>query len=144
MRRGRFPPLLGPLIEQRVVVIALVAMSAAQVALVGLRLPGWPCAFRRATGIPCPGCGLSRALAALARGDWHGALTLHAFAPLLAACGLLLLATVLLPAGARTRLARRIGDLESRTGLAVWGAAALLVYWVVRLLYYPLTLTPPG
>lgn len=126
------------------VVLALAAMGALQVALVTLRLPGWPCPFRKATGIPCPGCGLTRALSALARGDWHTALALHAFAPLFAGAGLVLVASLLLRPGPRSRLAAWIGAVESRTGLAVWGAAALLVYWLVRLLYYPLTFTPPG
>jgi hypothetical protein len=142
--RGRFPALLGPLIAERWVGLALAAIGALQVALVSLRLPGWPCAFRKATGIPCPGCGLTRALSALARGDWQTALTFHAFAPVFAGAGLLLVASLLLRAEPRARLAAWIGRLESRTGLAVWGAAALLVYWVVRLLYYPLTFTPPG
>lgn len=127
------------------VVLALTALAAVQVALVALHLPGWPCAVRQATGIPCPGCGLSRALAALARGDVERALVLHAFAPLFAAAFLLLLfCALLLKADARLRLSRRIASFESRTGIAVWLAAALLVYWLVRLLYYPLTFSPPG
>jgi hypothetical protein len=127
-----------------VVVFALAALGLLQTVLVALRLPGWPCAFRQATGVPCPGCGLSRALAALLRGDLVSALTFHAFAPLLAVCGLVLLAAAFLPQAARARLSARVGSFESRTGIAVWLAAAFLVYWVVRLLYYPLTLTPPG
>jgi hypothetical protein len=34
-------------------------------------------------GIPCPGCGLTRATFALLRGDLHGALHLHPLAPVL-------------------------------------------------------------
>ena len=30
---------------------------------------GVPCLFRRATGLLCPGCGMSRALGAISRGD---------------------------------------------------------------------------
>jgi hypothetical protein len=127
-----------------VVVFVLAAVGLAQTVLVALRLPGWPCAFRQATGIPCPGCGLSRALAALLQGDWRTAVAFHAFAPLLTATGLFLLAAALLPPERRRRVAERVASFESRTGLTVWLAASFLVYWAVRLLYYPLTFTPPG
>jgi hypothetical protein len=43
------------------------------------------CFFRRALGIPCPGCGLTRAFAHLAKGDWAAALAAHPLGPLLAA-----------------------------------------------------------
>ncbi len=35
------------------------------------------CAFRRATGMPCPGCGLTRAWVALGRGAVEESLTFH-------------------------------------------------------------------
>jgi hypothetical protein len=130
--------------EQRVAVLALLAIGLVQTVLVALRLPGWPCAFRQATGIPCPGCGLSRALASLLHGDVSRALAFHAFAPVAVACGLLLAASVVLRDAPRQRLAARVAAFESSTGIAVWLAAAFLVYWVVRLLYYPLTFKLPG
>lgn len=43
------------------------------------------CLLRRATGVPCPGCGMSRAFAHLARGEWREAVTDHPWAPLLVA-----------------------------------------------------------
>ena len=48
-------------------------------------LPGLSCPLRALTGIPCPTCFLTRATCASLRGDWHQALQLHAFGPLLAA-----------------------------------------------------------
>jgi hypothetical protein len=140
--RRRFPPLLGPLLEQRVVAGIFLAAGALQVGLTFFHLPGWPCAFRATTGRPCPGCGMSRALAALARGDWGAALFLHAFAPLFAAAGLLLLVAAVLPAERRACLAHRVAAVESASGAAVWLGGAFMVYWLVRLLYTPLT--PPG
>jgi hypothetical protein len=38
------------------------------------------CALRRLAGVPCPTCGLTRALAALAAGDWRYSLALHPWA----------------------------------------------------------------
>lgn len=43
------------------------------------------CLFRRTVGIPCPGCGLTRAFAHLAKGEWSAAVADHPLAPLLAA-----------------------------------------------------------
>ena len=43
------------------------------------------CFSRRFLGIPCPGCGLTRAFAHLAKGEWLAALAAHPLAPVLAA-----------------------------------------------------------
>ena len=43
------------------------------------------CVVRRVLGIPCPSCGMTRALSHLARGEWRAALALHPLAPLVAA-----------------------------------------------------------
>jgi hypothetical protein len=137
----RFPALVGPLLEQRAVAAIFLVAGAVQVGLTFFHLPGWPCPFRATTGRPCPGCGMSRALAALARWDWSAALAFHAFAPLFAGAGVLLLLAAVLPAASRTRLADRVAAFERATGAVVWLAAAFMVYWFVRLLYTPLT--PP-
>lgn len=41
------------------------------------------CFSRRFLGIPCPGCGLTRAFAHLAKGEWSAALAAHPLAPVL-------------------------------------------------------------
>jgi len=43
------------------------------------------CGFRWLTGHPCPLCGLTRAMFALAKGHWREAMRLHALTPLAAA-----------------------------------------------------------
>ena len=43
------------------------------------------CFSRRVLGLPCPGCGLTRAFAHLAKGEWSAALADHPLAPVLAA-----------------------------------------------------------
>jgi uncharacterized protein DUF2752 len=42
------------------------------------------CLVRRVLDFPCPGCGMTRALHALAHGDLAGAIAFHALAPVLA------------------------------------------------------------
>jgi len=51
------------------------------------------CPLRAVTGIPCPSCGLTRALAHLERGHWAEAVRFHPFSPLVF---LLLLALVIM------------------------------------------------
>jgi hypothetical protein len=43
------------------------------------------CVSRRFLHLPCPGCGMTRAFAHLAKGEWRAAFTDHPLAPLLAA-----------------------------------------------------------
>ncbi len=63
----------------------IVAVAALFLAVVhppeGLGLP--ICWLKASTGIPCPGCGLTRSLSATLRGDLSSAWKLHPFGPLL-------------------------------------------------------------
>jgi len=49
----------------------------------GWRIPLTQCLFEAVFGIPCPGCGLTRSLMAIARLDWSQALIYHLFGPVL-------------------------------------------------------------
>jgi hypothetical protein len=42
------------------------------------------CLSRRLFHLPCPGCGMTRAFAHLAKGEWSAALALHPLAPVVA------------------------------------------------------------
>ncbi len=89
------------------------------------------CLFRRATGIPCPGCGLTRSFAALAKGHFRLAFGFHPFA---FAIALEVLAVYLvwgwLALNRRSwpeRWSKRVGPL------AVGHIAALVALWLGRL-----------
>jgi hypothetical protein len=87
------------------------------------------CAFRRLTGIPCPGCGLTRAMAALARGELLLALHFHPFAPLvLAQAGALW-------AGIGASVLGRPLQLPPRflERVVIWQAVAFVALWLGRL-----------
>ena len=90
------------------------------------------CPFRALTGLPCPGCGLTRSWVHLMHGDVSGAFTYNVFGPLtLAATAIAVVAgAVCLVAGPgalrRLRLRRLLPVLVVAIG--VW-----LVYGVARI-----------
>ena len=128
---------LAALLRDRRVSLGVTAVAAAQVLGVATGVGGWPCPLKAAFGIPCPGCGLTRASVALLRGEFATAFGLHAFAPVLL-LGLAALAVAgLLPAARREAFADFVERFERRTGAAYVLGAGLLVYWSVRLLFLP-------
>lgn len=82
-----------------------------------------PCPFRLVTGMPCPGCGMTRSVIALARGDLPGAWHFHPFSFALVA---LAIASATIP----ERASRAWNQLSAAVRATVLGAAIALV--VVR------------
>ena len=62
------------------------------------------CWLHRFTGLPCPGCGMTRALIAFSAGDWSAALALHPFVLFAYPLFLVLGASALFPSGWAARL----------------------------------------
>lgn len=91
------------------------------------------CPFRAVTGIPCPGCGMTRAFCALGHGDLSGAFGYNALAPFVFAAALLVwahaLAAVLKLDAARAALER----LKPTQRAATVMLAVTLAWWAVRL-----------
>lgn len=61
-----------PRLRQKLLFTALLALI-----ILGMYLLQTGCIIQRIVGIPCPGCGMTRAVAALLRGDVPGALQFH-------------------------------------------------------------------
>ena len=89
-------------------------------------LPGWTCPVLAITGVPCPGCYLTRATAAALNGDISTSLSLHAFGPAVAA-GLVVWSALALKR-------RRIMPISWRITPVLVTASALLLYWLLRLI----------
>ncbi|HYX25773.1 MAG TPA: DUF2752 domain-containing protein [Thermoanaerobaculia bacterium] len=86
------------------------------------------CLLRRVFHLPCPGCGMTRAFAALAKGDWSAAVALHPLAPIVAAELVLGWA-----AWGIALAARRPWRLPVRTdALLLANLAALVALWLGR------------
>jgi uncharacterized protein DUF2752 len=95
---------------------------------------GWDiCFLHHFTGLPCPGCGMTRAFVALAAGDWSTAVAVQPFAFFAFPLFLVLGATALCPQG----WVFRFEVWVSRHGLAVArgyrvGLAAFLAFGAGR------------
>jgi hypothetical protein len=116
--------------------LALAVFSASRVSEWPVKPP--PCMLRTTTGIPCPGCGATRAFAALAHGDAVSAFTLNPLA--VTAVGIVMLwfafalIATTLPGKARAAVNRRIrGSGKRWVTLAIIAAVAHWIYLVVSL-----------
>ncbi len=95
-----------------------------------------PCLFRATTGLPCPGCGLSRSFVHTAHRDLHGAMRYHFFGPVLFFLGILALAIKLADDALGLRLIDRLERTARRPmiwfapGIAWWGYALLRLGWI--------------
>ena len=107
---------------RRETVLKIAAGAWVLAALVWVAVPATPkfqlCGFRWLTGRPCPLCGLTRALFALAKGQWAAALHFNALSPL-----------------AFTMLFSLFRSGPQRARLWTAGTAAFAVYGVVRVLF---------
>ena len=86
------------------------------------------CLSRRFLHLPCPGCGMTRAFAHLAKGEWTAAVTDHPLAPVVALEFILGWAAwgAVLASGDRFRLPVRIETVF------LANAAALCALWLGR------------
>lgn len=95
-------------------------------------LPLMPCPWQSLTGLPCPGCGMTRSTFALLRGDFIESLKLNAFTWVILLFWLLVAIGITLPASVRKRLVVRLGAWEDRSKWALWFLALLVIYTLTR------------
>lgn len=127
-------PILASVFEDRATGMVIVGAAVLHSGLTILGFPSWQCPIRYTLGVPCPGCGLSRAISALIHGDLETSLTYHAFAPLFL-IGLLLTAFVtFLPANPRCQAINLVGRIERDTGVTAIFLISLVLYWLARML----------
>ena len=131
----RAPAILAPVLRERVLCISLLAACLLLVLanLAGISL--LQCNFQTVTGLPCPGCGMTRGMAALLRGHFQEAWRWHPFTPLLALSGVVVLLATGLPEPWRFRLIALIESIERRTGIVLVAGIGLIVYGVWRMLW---------
>lgn len=145
--RSLTKPWLGPLMRQqamcRAIWLTLAVLALGMLA--GLQL--WPCMFAEMTGLPCPGCGMTRASLALMRGDLRTALLFHPFVPFFFVLGGFVAAGALLPKAKIEIWAARVEDFERKSRVTVLFLAALLGFSLLRMAgfwYQPPVSGPAG
>ncbi len=135
-RRAWSVAMVDRLLRPRATAAALLAAAVAYV------LPGFlagfyihRCPFHILTGLPCPGCGLSRALRLMASGEFEAMWTMHPFAPYMLVLGIMLAGAVLLPSRWRERWVAGWTALEARTSLHAVVLTGFAVFGIARLLW---------
>ena len=92
----------------------------------------FPCPFKRVTGLPCPGCGMTHATRALLHGDLVGMVRFHPFAPVFLAFWGVVVAGLLWPRAGRGVFLRRLERLERWSKWPLWVGVTLLGYSLTR------------
>ena len=128
-----YSPAFSSLLTDRREGLIIFGLGGVHLAATFAGLPGWVCPIRAATGIPCPGCGVTAAVMQFLRGEIAGSIETHAFAPLFVLTMLIMAATLFLPQNSRQRLISFIHRLETRFGVTTWVLVAFFVYWGIRL-----------
>ncbi|OYW70538.1 MAG: hypothetical protein B7Z37_30420 [Verrucomicrobia bacterium 12-59-8] len=94
----------------------------------------WPCVFAEITGLPCPGCGLTRATVALVEGDWRTSWAFHPFAAFFLLVGMLVAAGGFLRSFWVQNLAAKVEVFERHTKLPAIILVALVCFGLLRML----------
>lgn len=126
-------PWLAPLLRQTVLCRALVAAVGvlAMAHVMGFSL--FPCYFATLTGLPCPGCGMTRATVALLKGNFRLALAYHPFSPGFMLMGGLMFYCAISPKKWRDPVIRGVSLVENHTRLPSIFLLAVLIYGLLRM-----------
>lgn len=130
-----FQPFFSLLLRQKSLCLVLLLIAGILFLLQILKITVWVCPFFKITGLDCPGCGMTRAAAALFYGDIRRSLQLHPFASLFIAGWLLLLLAIIIPEKFNKRIIAQLENLEKKTGIVLLFLLFFLLFGVVRLIY---------
>jgi len=126
--------LLSPILRDRKFALAISGTGLLQIVTAMLGISLWECPIFHLLGIPCPGCGMSRAAGSLLHGEWKQSIAFHAFAPVFVIALALVTGAALAPPRFRNHIIGKTDWLERHTGIAGLLLLSLIVYWLARLL----------
>jgi len=127
-------PVLTWILKSRTTCTIITGVAFLQLSLSASGLSAWRSPLHSTFGVPDFGCGLTRAVLALLRGDLQTALILHAFAPLIVAALILIALAAIIPSKLRDETVAWVETIERRTGLTAILLIGLVLYWLARLL----------
>jgi len=100
--------------------------------LVWFDLPAFPCAWKNVTGLPCPGCGMTRSTLALMNGHFLESLRYNALTWIMLLLWLIVAIGITIPARYRKIWIERIGVWENRTRWGLWFTGIAVIYTLTR------------
>jgi hypothetical protein len=133
IRKFWYAPVFSSLLMDRSVGLAVFLAGGLHLGLNLVGLPGWVCPLRAATGIPCPGCGLTTSIVQFLHGNFTKSIETHAFGPVFLLILFIMMMALIVPLNMRQQLVGFIDRLETRFGVTAWVLFALVVYWGIRL-----------
>jgi hypothetical protein len=104
-----------------------------QLILVAAGMNAWQCPIKSTFGIPCPGCGLTTAMALLVRGQWATAIEMHVFAPLFLVVLAAMVVAISLPGVYLRKLSTAVAVLERKRGITAIVLLGMVLYWLLRI-----------
>jgi hypothetical protein len=129
-----FKPWLARLLQQRAVCRGILLTMIIVGFGAWMKWPLWPCIFAEVTGLPCPGCGLTRAIWALVHGDWQTSWLFHPFAGFFILVGVLVTAASLASPFCTDFLVRTVEVFERRTRIPAIILWAVVCFGLLRML----------
>jgi len=128
-----FQPVFATWLRNRRAVLLVCGSVALYLILSFLGYRIWLCPIYSATGIHCPGCGLTHAVHELVHGRWYAGIQQHAFAPIFVAGFIIVTFISLLPENLNRKCVSCIMTIEQRSGFFFFLMVFLVLYWFVRL-----------
>ncbi len=126
-------PFVALLLQKRKIALILLSAVTLQTALISAGLKGWQCPVYSTLGIPCPGCGLSTAMALLVQGDWQRAIQSHAFAPVFLFAIVFMGIVSILPENLHQKAVLQIAAIEKHIAFATYILSGIVIYWIFRI-----------
>ena len=130
-----FQPVIASILIKQKTLRIMSAIALLQLVVTTFGTQGWQCPVYTTVDIPCPGCGLSAATVSLIRGDWRTAISIHAFAPLLAIAIASMVILSLLSRRLYRIAVQRLAVLESKSGLSGLLLSGFIGYWGLRFIF---------
>lgn len=95
-------------------------------------LPLIVCPWKSLTGLPCPGCGMTRSTFALVQGRYRESLESNALTWVILLLGLIVAVGVTIPSRYRLAWVRAFARWEQRSRWGLWFGIILVIYTLTR------------